>query len=341
MSTRLIALTRHGMGIAQPSTNGQWTVEEYSSPLPFTCLASAGDEKSAGGPETLMAGTQGQGVWISADGGRKWEPLGLAGVIVKSIRVSPSHILVGTKNPPLIYISADHGATWQELTGFRNIPSRPYWFSPAEKPYTAYVMGVDHAPGKPDYLIAGMEAGAVVSRQDGGLTWSDHLAGTMRDCHAIGYHAHDTRYAYAVGGNGQGAAFSRDGGVTWADCREGMARRYAWAFAADPHDPELWFVAAAPGPREAHGDNGNAQAHIYRRYTPGDPEQIGWEHLAGGLPQPLPSMPYSLVAPPDSPGLIYAGLRNGQVYRSHDFGDEWELLPVRFDGIRRTLLVST
>lgn len=368
MPTRLIALTSSGIGIASENAttqteNGQWTRQEYTVDLPLTCLAArAADGRSD--PDALLAGTQGEGVWHSADGGQHWEPFALPGVIVKSITVTPERILVGTKNPPLIYACENAGTHagqhWNELTGFRAIPSRPYWFSPAEKPYTAYVMGVDHAAGNPNHLVAGMEAGAVVSSQNGGATWSDHQPGTMRDCHAIGFHPRDPHFAYAIGGSSQGAALSRDGGQSWIDCRAGLSRHYAWAFAADPQEPERWFVAVAPGPRQAHGDDGNAQAYIFRRARNNsnhnigtqdtgaqnadtqntDTNNYGWEQLGGGLPQPLPSMPYSLVIPPAQPGTLYAGLRNGQIYRSLDLGDHWELLPIRFDGIRRTLLVQ-
>lgn len=367
MQTRLTALTRHGIGVAlldagNAHQSSPITVDEYPVRLPLNCLIA--DPQEDGADARLLVGTQGQGVWESRDGGATWNHVGLPGIIVKSLQRTPTRLLAGTKNPPLIYSSEDSGATWQEFTGFRNIPSRPLWFSPAEKPYTAYVMGVDQSPTAPAHLIAGMEAGAVVFSGDDGQNWTDHQPGAMRDCHAIGYHPHDGRYAYAVGGNSQGAALSRDGGATWINCRVGLEQRYAWSYAAHPNMPERWFVAAAPGPRQAHSDDGNAQAMIYRAVVPtgatnrstasssaangsgsnqtgADPQRPTiWEPLHNGLPTPLPSMPYSLVIPHHQPDHIYAGLRNGAVYMSPDCGDHWLRLPLQFDGIRRTLLVE-
>jgi len=71
---------------------------------------------------------------------------------------------------------------------------------------------------------------------------------------------------------------------------------------------------ASTGPRTAHG-RGNPQARIYRRRD-GEP----WQPLAGGLPEPLPAMPYALLA---SDGRLFAGLANGELWESRDRGDSW------------------
>ena len=47
------------------------------------------------------------------------------------------------------------------------------------------------------------------------------------------------------------------------------------------------------------------------------------EPLGGGLPRPLDSFPYALAA---GSGTLFAGLRDGRIYRSEDRGDHWEPL---------------
>ena len=47
----------------------------------------------------------------------------------------------------------------------------------------------------------------------------------------------------------------------------------------------------------------------------------GWHALAGGLPEPLPAMPYALVA---FEGGLVAGLADGQLWGSEDRGESWE-----------------
>jgi len=63
-------------------------------------------------------------------------------------------------------------------------------------------------------------------------------------------------------------------------------------------------------------------ARIYRRRD-GAP----WQPLSGGLPEPLPAMPYALLA---ADGRLFAGLANGQLWASPDQGDSWS--PVRITG---------
>ena len=52
----------------------------------------------------------------------------------------------------------------------------------------------------------------------------------------------------------------------------------------------------------------------------------GLESLAGGLPDPLPAMPYALVALEDR---LFAGLANGELWESADRGDSWRQCGLR------------
>ena len=82
----------------------------------------------------------------------------------------------------------------------------------------------------------------------------------------------------------------------------------------------------ARGQRYAHRP-GLAHAAIYRWRAQGP-----WEALAGGLPQPLESMPYALLA---LPGRLFAGLADGRVYVSENGGDSWTELGIRGDRVDR------
>jgi hypothetical protein len=333
----LISIARNGLARANCGANGAWQVEFPITGQDIRCLVA--DPRH---PHILYTGTQGQGVLRSKDAGQSWRPAGLAGWIVKSIAVSafpggnatdPGMVFAGTKSPASIFTSTDSGDNWTELEGFRRIRSRWLWFSPAEPPFTAYVQGIALSPTDPNVLIAGIEAGAVVRSQDGGKTWSDHCRGAVRDCHTITFHATNGEWAYE--GGGTGPAYSRDGGQTWRQPKDGLDRRYCWAVAADPDHPEVWYVSASPGPLKAHSRD-NAQAHIFRSVG-GAP----WEKLSGGLPQPLNSMPYALTTDPSAPGHVYAGLSNGDVWFSEDYGDHWKVLPFNLIGIHAALLLIT
>jgi hypothetical protein len=229
-------------------------------------------------------------------------------------------------------VTWDGGAAWTELAGFRRIRGRRLWFSPAERPGTAYVQGLAVSPTDPAVVVAGIEFGAVVRSEDGGRSWSGHRPGAIRDCHSLTFHATDGQRVYEGGaGWRRPLAASRDAGRTWSSPR-GAKHWYGWACAADPADPDLLYVAAASGPRRAHGA-GPSGARIHRSRGGGP-----WEALAGGLPTPLDAFPYALLTDPASPGHLYAGLADGAVWFTADHGDRWVRLAVALPAVERAMV---
>lgn len=330
-TTVLLATTGHG--VARATTHRgerEWSVDMTLADRDVRCLAA--DPMR---PRIVYAGTQGTGVLRSDDGGLTWQPSGLAGSIVKSLAVSgvaPETVSAGTK-PARVFVSRDGGATWHELTGFRRIRSRWLWFSPAERPYTAYVQALAFSPSDASIIIAGIEAGAVVRSTDGGKTWSGHRGGALRDCHSLVFHPVHGEWVYEGGGTGAGVSVSRDAGATWTQPRTGLNRHYGWAVAADCDHPEVWYASLSPGPLKAHSAD-NAQAAIFRA-TGG----AGWQQLSGGLPHPLNAMPYALLADPVASGQVYAGLSNGEVWHSDDYGDTWRKLPLDLPAVHSMILL--
>lgn len=303
-----------------------WSIETVLPSQDVRCLAAHPLD-----PAHWYAGTQGNGIFESMDSGATWTQAGLQGMIVKSLALGPDAIYAGTK-PPRVYASKDGGRSWPERENFRCIPGRRLWWSPAEAPGTAYVQSLAVSPSEPNVILAGIEFGAVIRSEDGGETWSRHLKGTLRDCHTMKFHSSDGAWAYEAGGSGGGASVSRDGGATWAKVKEGLDRHYAVACAADPDEPDLWYISVSLGPGKAHS-LGNAEAHIFRKHR-GEP----WVKLENGLPQPLHSMPYGLATIPGRSGLVIGALKNGQVWASEDRGDSWNRLPIELGPIGLGLL---
>ncbi|HEY7348624.1 MAG TPA: hypothetical protein VH599_09950 [Ktedonobacterales bacterium] len=325
-----LATTGHGLACATRAANGAWSVEALLTDQVLCCLVA--DPLN---PQALYAGTAGQGVLRSQDGGKTWQPAGLAGQIVKALAISrtqPGTVYAGTK-PARVFVSRNGGKQWDELAAFRRIPSRWFWFTPAEQPHSAYVQAIALSPTDPQTLLVGVEFGAVVQSRDGGQSWTGHRRGALRDCHTLTFHAQRGEWAYEAGGTGAGVSISRNAGATWTQPRDGLDRHYGWAVAADPVQPEVWYASLAPNPRAAHGGQ-NARAMIARSVG-GAP----WRPLAGGLPQPLTHMPYALLTDPGAPGHVYAGFSNGEVWHSTDHGDTWRSLNVGLGCIHRTLLL--
>ncbi len=318
----------------------QWQITKELSGMQINCLAA--DPHNSG---RVFAGTQKNGIQVSEDFGISWRGLGLQDVIVKSLALSIHHpglIYVGGK-PASLYVSKDSGQTWIELPGLRQ-SKKWWWFSPAEPPeWDAYVIALTLSPTDPQVIMAGIELGGVLRSSDSGQTWSKRPGGALLDCHSLTFHHRDGNWVYQGGaGLKSGAALSRDGGRSWEQPREGLGSKYGWNVVADPVRPEVWYLSASEQPNLLRGEftppahnDGQARAHIYRSVG-----GAAWEQLAGGLPEPLDYMAYALIPDPQQTGHLYAGLSNGDIWHSTDYGDSWAKLPFNLGAIRQMLFLE-
>jgi photosystem II stability/assembly factor-like uncharacterized protein len=307
VSARLYAAT--GDSVARlDETGGSWSVELSLVGSRAQCLAV--DPRD---PNTVYVGLGDDGVRRTTDGGATWAPSVLEGEQVFSVAVSAADgaVYAGTE-PSALYRSDDGGETWRELAGLLELPSRPTWSFPP-RPWTSHLRWIAPSPHDADVVLAGIELGGLMRSTDGGETWQDQRPGSQPDVHSLAWHPRVPGRAYEAGGGG--AAWSDDAGDTWHRADDGRDRHYTWSVAVDPEDPELWYVSASTGPFAAHGRRGDPQARIFRR------NGGGWEALDGGLPDPLPAMPYALVATHER---LFAGLANGELWESSDRGDNWE-----------------
>src|SRR3954451_17942029 len=249
------------------------------------CLAVAGD--------TVYVGCRGSGLKRSADGGDTFEDVPLPEQDVFSVAVSAADgaVYAGTE-PSRLFRSADGVDTWADLTALQEIPSRPDWSFPP-RPWTSHVRWIAPSPQDPKLVLVGIELGGLMLTEDGGASFSDHRPNAARDVHCLTWHPTVPGRAYEAGGDG--AAWSRDGGVTWDPADTGRERRYAWALAVDPDDPEVWVVSAAPGPFHAHG-GGVSDSAVYRWRPDGRCQQV---------PVPFDSHVYALAS---ADGALFAGL---------------------------------
>jgi photosystem II stability/assembly factor-like uncharacterized protein len=290
-------------------------------------------------PARLIAGTFDNGLWHSRDGGTTWIRVGegdrgIAEVRVLAVAISPSHrtnglsaIYAGTE-PSNLYRSEDDGATWTRFAALPDLPSSPTWSFPP-RPWTHHVRWIALHHHDPALIFAGIELGGVMRSRDGGETWEDRKPGTYHDSHAIATHPLDPSRVYEAAGGG--AAQSFDAGATWRTVDEGRDRHYVWGLTVDPLDPDLWYVSAERGAREAHRNDGQAAAHLYRRRG-----AAPWQRLGGdgsGLPASLPYMPYALLTLRDRPGSLLAGLQHGEVWLSENAGDTWRRLDLRLPAL--------
>jgi hypothetical protein len=316
-----------------------WQIERSLPGMQINCLVADPHK-----PGRVYAGTQKQGIQVSEDSGKSWRGFGLEEIPVKSLALSthqPGLIFAGGK-PVCLQVSRDAGQTWEELPGLRE-SKKWWWFSPAEPPdWRAYVMALIVSPTNPKLIMAGIEFGGVLRSMDGGQSWSKHRRGAILDCHSLTFHPNDGNWVYQGGaGLKSGAAFSRDAGQTWQQPGDGLGGKYGWKVVADPERPEVWYLSASRHPNLLRGEfvppahvDGRANAHIYRSVG-----GAAWEQLSGGLPEPLDYMAYVLVTDLQAPGHLYAGLSNGDVWQTRDYGDNWLQLPFNLGGIHHTMIM--
>jgi hypothetical protein len=310
---RLYAAT--GDGLARLDGAGEaWTVELSLSGSGAQCLAVDPIDG-----DTVFAGLREGGVRRSLDGGRSWTDCKVPepGVFSLAVSAADGAVYAGCE-PSRLFRSDDKGDSWSELEGLLALPSRPHWSFPP-RPWTSHVRWIAPSPHEADLLLVGIELGGLMRSSDGGQSWQDHRPGAQRDVHSLAWHPGVPGRAYEAGGGG--AAFSTDAGETWEPADESRDRHYTWSVTVDPDDPDHWYVSASTGPYAAHG-RGDPQARIYLRRDGGP-----WQQLAGGLPEPLPAMPYALLA---TGRCLYVGLADGQLWMSPDRGDSWA--PLRLEG---------
>jgi photosystem II stability/assembly factor-like uncharacterized protein len=306
---RLYAATGDSV-VRLDETRTGWRLETFLAGSKAQCLAV-----DPGDPETVYAGLRESGVRRTTDGGRTWVDCGLPepGVFSLAVSAADGAVYAGTE-PSRLFRSENRGDTWRELEALLELPSRPTWSFPP-RPWTSHVRWIAPNPHDASLILVGIELGGLMRSLDGGESWEDHRPGAQRDVHSLAWHPSVPGWSYEAGGGG--AAFSEDSGETWQAADDGRDRHYTWSVAVEPKDPEQWYVSASTGPFAAHG-RGDPQARIYRRRG-AEP----WRSLAGGLPEPLPAMPYALVA---VDGRLFAGLSDGQIWESRDGGDSWHAL---------------
>jgi hypothetical protein len=270
---------------------------------------------------TILAGSYGNGLSRSEDGGHSWSPAntGLTASAFRCIApdpLNPGALLAGTE-PARLFRSADGGRTWQELAGIPEIEGHEQWFLPYS-PRAGAIRNVYAPPGSTDHLFASVEVGGLLQSDDGGATWACAPVIEDDDIHYITGHPHQPDLLYAAlgyaalpqhrGDDGVrrfgGIGRSRDGGTSW----EKLETDYTRAVLVPPTRPDL--VLAGPSPQVGRG------GRIVVSSDGGD----SWESASAGIETPMPDMVELFVAAPD--GAIWAVCSGGRLL--HATPGEWQ-----------------
>ena len=279
----------------------------------------------ADGSPVVLAGTYGDGMYRSDDGGTTWEPSndGLTASAFRTIctdPLRPGAILAGTE-PARIFRSDNAGRRWNELSGILAIDGVDAWYLPYS-PRAGAIRNVYAPSADGDTVLASVEVGGLLRSRDGGETWTCEVVGVDTDIHHITGHPDDPALLYASLGYASlpreprpagerpfgGIARSRDGGLTW----EKLEQDYTRATIIPRNRTDL--LLAGPAPRVGE------QGRIVVSHDGGD----SWQLASDGIDTPMPDMVELFVDAPD--GSVWAICSGGRLLRAEP--GNWRWTPV-------------
>lgn len=261
------------------------------------------------------------GLYRSTDSGESWIDMEVPRQEVYSVLVNPDgdRLYAGT-HPAHLYVSEDVGASWRELEGFQDLPSRDEWFTPRHR-NEAHIRSLGAHPDAPDRVIAGVEVGGVHVSEDRGETWMERRDGVQDDVHHVLIRDSDEFIASC----GDGLYRTQDAGRSWIRLDGELPYRYFRE--ATIHDGRLYAAAARSSPGTWQGESG-ANGGLFVSADDGETfESVSY-----------PGQPREVVlAWAAADGQLIAGTNEGRVILED--GDSWETIGQVPAGVRSMCLV--
>jgi len=146
---------------------------------------------------------------------------------------------------------------------------------------------------------------------DGGDTFRRSCDGMFVECHirALAVHPNDPKVLYL--GTEQGLFRSNDGADNWSRVESPLNGLQIWSIAILPKQPDVILVGTCPPRLFRSGDGGKS-----------------WSEPAVRFVQECPRIMYNrvttLVADPDDPATVWAGVEIDGLHVSSDGGQTWE-----------------
>jgi photosystem II stability/assembly factor-like uncharacterized protein len=292
---------------------GEFTWQNISTsfPLPVVNEVIVNPDNN----QFIYAATEGDGIYISADGGNSWSftTSGADNFSIFDLILNPDNsmeLYIGCKSMA-VYKSIDMGASWHSA----NFGIAILWVND---------IAVD--PTNPDNIIVGFEAensGGCYMSNDGGITWNVVEALPATRFSAVAFDTSGNVYACSQGPTTvapEGVYKSTDGGVTWNNTGPDLGPNFEtelYEIEISDTDNDLIYTSGN------HFGNGGWASTVYRTYDAGTSD---WEEVYIG-PDDFSVRAVDL-APSSNDQIIYAGTfaYNGSTsfLKSTDQGDSWQ-----------------
>ena len=225
----------------------------------------------------------------------------------QSLAVAQGGLLVGLENAQLAELRlAEPGLS--PIESFGMLPERATWENPAGRGPDLRSIAVT---GRGTWLV-GVHVGGVWRSDDAGSTWAS-VVPADDDVHEL-----CSGRSAVVASAARGFGWSLDDGATWEWTTDGLHDRYCRAVAIDG---DVAYVTASTGPSTRDG-------RLFRASL-----GSAFEPCRGGLPE---SFPYNLDTGSLAArgGEVAVGTPDGQVWRSHDSGETFEMVTERVGRVR-------
>lgn len=316
---------------------------------------------------TVYAGTIGQSIWRSRDGGETWERLRdqlFAECDVRAIAVHP-------RSPHILYAGTEMGC-------YRTDDGGDHWMWLDSEMNRTPIWALAIHPHRPDTVFAGTCPSALYRTDNGGATWKKLGANIETDCPPI-IHTRvttivvdptDDRTIWA-GVEIDGVYRSTDDGITWTAHKEGLNSLDIHGLAVIPGTPktliattnqgictstdngETWqdlhvkdrfpwgycrgIARKADGSSTAFVGNGNGPPGDAGAIQRSDDHGQSWHQAALSI-QPNSTI-WNFATNPANPSLLFAYSISGQVFRSTNGGATWTKLRREFGEVRAMVWV--